>query len=141
MCDSPTSRSASDALHADSESERRTDRMYMLLTHTGFPDRDKLAHGIAALVQEQTKHPAVTDMIEHLDGNHDSILLQRALIAAALVYEPSMLQYLLDAPDTCSSTLSQYAVEILPPLLEELLNGNTSLKTFVLDITHAYTLL
>ena len=131
---------ASDQLHAESESERRTDRIYMLLTQKDYPARGKLAEGIGKLIEEQTKHPAVLDMIERL-SHGDQFTLQRALIAAALVYEPDLLQYLLDVPDTCSSTLSQYAVQVLPPLLENLLNGNASLETFVMDITHAYTIL
>lgn len=140
MCDSATSRKASDLLHAESESDRRKDYVYMLLTQQNFPARSKLTRGIAAMVAEQSKHPAVMEMIEGLNGEN-AYLIERALVAAALVYEPDLLQYLLDAPNTCSSTLSQYAVNVLPPLLNELLNGNVSLEMFVLNMTHAYMLL
>ena len=127
-------------MHVECESDRNTDKMYRILTDDHCVDRQNLARGIANLVEEQSKHPAVTNMIEHLGGKY-SVRLHRALIAAALVYEPDFLQYLLDSHDMCSSTLSQYATLILPPMLEELLNGNTTLDDFVLDITHAYTIL
>lgn len=144
MSDSVTSHRAvaraSASMHDECESDRRIDLMYRILTDEDCAVRQKLVRGIVGLVEERSKHPAVTAMVERLGGDH-SVTLQRALIAAALVYEPDFMQYMLDAPDTCSSTLSQYAVVGLPAPLDALLDGNTSLENFVLDITHAYTVL
>jgi len=114
--------------------------MYRILTDEECTARSKLALGIAVLVGEQSKHPAVADLIKHVKAEHPA-MLHRAIIAAALVYEPDFLQYMLDTNDTCSSTLSQYAVQVLPPFLDELLNGNVTLNDFVLNITHAYMIL
>ena len=138
MSVSTTSHSAT--LHEACEHDRHKDVMYRILTVRTCPIRDKLAHGIGKLIAGHSKHPAVMYVIEQLDAEH-AILVQRALIIVALVYEPDFLQYALELPNTSGSAISEYAVVILPALIDEVLNGNIALDDFVLQAIHAYTVL
>ena len=129
-------------LHDAGESERRSDLVYRIFTDAECGERGKLAHGIAKLIRENSAHPAVSLLIEHLKEDNDRTpLLHRALVMAAMAHEPDFLQYTLDKGGTCSSTSSQFAVTVLPDIIEKLLNGDMSLPDFVLHGTHAYTAL
>ena len=134
--------SLSASIHDAGESERRTDLMYCILTATECSERSNLARGICKLIQETSPHPAVSAIVEHLSADDDrTATVQRALIMAAMAHEPDFLQYALDTGGTCSSTISQFAVTVLPALIEKVLNGDMSLPDFVLCGTHAYTTL
>ena len=127
-------------LHAMGENERRHDLLYNMMTNPSCAETAQLARGIVKLIQENSSHPAVEDLVQTSMGEH-AIVIRRALIFAALSQEPDFLQYVLDAKNTCSSTVSQLAVVVLPPVIECLLNGTIDLKDFVLQCTHAYTTL
>jgi len=129
-------------LHDAGESERRSDLVYRIFTDAECEERKKLAHGIAKLILENSAHPAVNMLVEHLkDDNDRTPLIHRALVMAAMAHEPDFLQYTLDTGGTCSSTISQFAVTVLPGIIDKLLNGDMTLPDFVLHGTHAYTAL
>ena len=140
MCDSMTSLRTS--LHDAGESERCRDLVYRIFTDSECVEREKLAHGIAKLILDNSVHPAVLMLIEHLKKDTDRMpLIHRALVMAAMAHEPDFLQYTLDTDGTCSSAISEFAVTVLPVIIEKLLNGDMSLPDFVLHGTHAYTAL
>ena len=127
-------------LHRQSEDERCRDLMYRVLAKDADTKRTELARGVSKMVSRYTTHPATTQLHQLIDGKHAAVV-QRTLIVAAAVHEPDFLQYLMEQDDVCTSTLSQYAVDVAPQLVDDLLNGNTDLAEFAVGALHAYTAL
>ena len=133
-------------MHVAAEEDRRKDAMYRMLTSETSILRDKLCSGIAKLVHSRSTHPAIMEMIEATELRvptsdfYDRVrpTLQRALIIAAIAAEPGFMQYVMDLPDICTSTMSEYITRTVPPLVQELLNGNLALDEFVNKATHEY---
>lgn len=135
MCSTPVSQH--EAFTAGDQ-ERRTDQLYAILVDRDNNLRTQLVKGLHGFITSKTKHAAVNDVF---DNHSVSPLVQKSLILAAITREPDFLQHLMERHDTCNSSLSQYAVQILPPLLEQLLDGKLALDSFVLKATHEYILL
>jgi len=112
--------------------------MYTILVHTDNDMRKQLVKGLQSFITSKVMHPAVGDMF----STHSmSATVEKSIVLAAIVHEPDFLQHLMDREDTCNSALSQYTVQVLPSLLEQLLNGQIALDTFVLKATHEYIIL
>ena len=122
------------SLHREGEQERRGDIMYGVLVAASGELREKLARGVMRLVQERSKHPAIVDIASRLDD----VLVQRAIILAALAHEPDFLQHVLEMPGVCRSTMSEFAVKVLPALIDGFVCGDVDLPGFVLGAVHAY---
>jgi len=104
-----------------------------MLTLERHKTRDKLAQGIRKLVLSQTQHPAVHKML-----NAGSVIIDRAMLLAAMYIEPDFLRYLMEQPGVCTSTMSEYAANVLPSLVQDVLDGNLSVQDFVHNATQAY---
>ena len=120
-------------MHIACEKERRHDTIYCMLTLEHDKTRDKLVQGIRKLVLSQTQHPAVHKMM-----NAGNVTIDRAMLLAAAYIEPDFLRYLMEQPGVCTSTMSEYAANVLPSLVEEVLDGNLSVTEFVHRATQAY---
>ena len=118
--------------------ERRQDLMYQMLVFSNSEERTKLTNGLQKFIKSRITHPAVDEMFSCVPMPP---LLERAIVLAALVQEPDFLQHMMDRTDTCSSSLSQYVVDVLPPHLNQLLNGVCNMRQFVMNATHAYIIL
>ena len=118
--------------------ERCSDALYDMLVHNDNKLRKQLVQGLHSFITSKTQHPAVDDMFVALNM---SPMLERAILIAAIAREPDFLQHLMEKQDTCNSSLSQYALNVVPPLLEQLLDGKLALDDFVLKATHEYIIL
>ena len=67
-----------------------------------------------------------------------SVIVERAMIIAAIHTEPDFLAYMMDMPCVCSSTLSEYVAHVLPDLANQLMNGMLQLEEFVAEATYQY---
>jgi len=122
------------SLQREAEQERLRDIMYRVLVTTPCLECGQLAKGVTRLVQGRSQHPAIVDVAARMDD----VLVQRAVILAALVHEPDFLQHVLDIPGVCRSTMSEYALRVLPELIEKFICGDVVLPDFVLGAAHAY---
>ena len=89
------------------------------------------------MVQKRSAHPGVADVAQHLNDN----MVQRAVVLAALVQEADFLQHVLDIQNVSSSAVSEFAVNVLPPIVDRFINGKSTLPEFVIDACHAYVIL
>ena len=125
--------------HDLGHNERHADFFYNLMTQQNMSARPKLVKGIQKFIEnKQSTHVAMQQMFAF-----DTVptVIERAIILAAIVHEPDFLQHLMDRKDTCSSSLSQFVVNVLPNLVEQLFNGTIDLQDFVLRATHLYIIL
>lgn len=125
--------------HDLGKAERETDFFYNLMTKHNMATRQKLVQGIQKFIENKhSTHGAIQQMFVF-----DTVptVIERAIILAAIVHEPDFLQHLMDREDTCSSSLSQFVVNVLPNLVEQLFNGTIDLQDFVLRATHLYIIL
>ena len=120
------------------QQERCTDVLYDMLVNSISNVRTQLVSGLHSFITSKTQHPAVDDMFL---SKHMSPLIERAIVIAAIAKEPDFLQHLMERNDTCNSSLSQYAIDIVPQLLESLLDGKLTLYDFVAKATHEYIIL
>jgi len=127
-------------MHEHGENERCRDMIYRMLTIDHDREREGLAHGISKMIADYTTHPAAVQLDSTIEGVHATVV-QRVLLIAAIANEPAFLQHLMEQENVCSSTLSQYAVNVAPQLIEQLLNGNLNLDDFAAEALHAYTIL
>lgn len=128
-----------DEAYRQSNQERLTDAMYQVLTSRAENNlRGKLVNGLRAFILSKVSHPSVDDMFRHVDG---CAAVQKAIVLAAIAREPDFLQHLMEREDMCSSSLSQYAVDVLPPLITDVLDGKMTIDDFVLKATHEYIIL
>ena len=111
--------------------------MYSILMARSCGARQKLATAVLNMVQDRTRHPAVLDVQRRMD----QCVVQRAVLLAAMVQEPDFLQHVLEMPSVCSSTLSEYVVNVLPAIVDDFMCGKTTLPEFVLEASHAYVIL
>ena len=125
-------------VHRAGSKERSQDLMYQILVLPNSEERSKLTKGLQKFIKSRITHPAVDEMFSCAPMPP---LLERAIVLAALVQEPDFLQHMMDRTDTCSSSLSQYVVDVLPPYLNNLLNGVHNIQQFVMNATHAYIIL
>lgn len=119
------------------EDEKCQDNMYKMLVHEQNKERSKLVEGIMKMVLDYTQHPAVQLVHRNLNGML-SPTIQKVLLVAACAHEPGFLQYFLDQETICSSTISQYAFQTAPELIENYLNGKVRTDEFVTQAVHAY---
>ena len=112
--------------------------VYRILTKPVDQERENLARGITQMLLDYSTHPEVTRLGEWITGDH-AALVQKVLIVAAIVHDPDFLQYLMNHGSTCMSALSQYSVDVAPPIIESLLDGDVALDDFVAAAIHAYT--
>lgn len=121
-------------MHRASESDRVRDVVYQILTDASHPLREQISAAVVQMICDYSKHPAIIQMTKH----SSEPVIQKALILAAIYMEPDFLTYMMNMNQTCSSTLSEYVAHVLPPLIERLLNGATTIPLFVEEATHAY---
>ena len=124
-------------MHEKGKQERLQDAFYAILTTSADNVRPQMASGIMRMVQGRSTHPGVTDVAQHLDDS----LVQRAVVLAALAQEADFLQHVLEMEHVSSSAVSEFAVNVLPPILDRFMCGKTTLPEFVLDACHAYVIL
>lgn len=124
--------------HDAGSHERSNDLLYRILLQEHNEERTQLTRGIQKFIQSRIQHPAVHEMFSTVPMLPT---LERAIILAALVQEPDFAQHMMDHNDICSSALSQYIVDVLPPCMNQLLNGEYDLREFVMSATHAYIIL
>ena len=127
-------------LHSTAEDLRCQDAVYRMLTLRTDDEREDLARGISHMAMDYSNHPEVSRLREYITGKH-AALVQKVLIIAGIAHEPMFLQHMIQHEGTCSSTLSQYSVDVVPPLIEGLLDGNINMEDFVVAALHAYTTL
>jgi len=130
--------SQQNALHEIGEMQRCSDMVYRMLTKTVDQERENLARGITQMLLEYSTHPEVKRLGDSITGDHAG-LIQKVLIIAAISHDPDFLQYLMNHDSSCTSTLSQYSVDVAPPIIERLLDGDITLDDFVAAAVHAYT--
>jgi hypothetical protein len=114
--------------------EREQDAFYRILFLEDSTLRTNVARGVLKMVQDVSTHPAVAEVQECLQSRcHNTKVVEKALILAALCKEPEFVQYMLDMKGVSSSAVSQFTVEKLVPSVERVLNGNLQLSEFVLE--------
>lgn len=104
-----------------------------MLTLQTCRKRKELVQGIRKLVAEHSKHPAVHEMLQTNTADTEKVLL-----VAAMYAEPDFIAYVLDQPGVPRSAVSEFIAQEVPPLVECLLNGNTTVQEFVANVTYAY---
>lgn len=116
--------------------------MYNILTQDNCQLRSQLAGGVVKMLRDISKHPAVDSIERELHKTaQQTRLIERALILAALVFEPNFLQHILLLPNMCSSTISEFTVQIAQAQLDEYVCGKFDLAHFVENMTHLYIIL
>ena len=138
MCSSPKVTSLLRKMHEEGEKERCSDCMYQMLVSNNCPTRSQLAHGIVNMLDEMTTHPVLSDVKKCLKDEHLRCNLERALLVAALSFEPNFTEHVFSMPNICRSTMSQFLVTVVQPQTEQYLNGGMTLVEFVNHLTHAY---
>ena len=122
------------SLHRKGVQERSQDALYSMMTACSSHTLHRLASGIMRMVQERSTHPGVSAVKQRVSD----VLVQRAVVFAALGQEADFLQHVLDMENVSSSAVSEFAVNVLPPILDKFLSGKSTLPEFVLDASHAY---
>ena len=127
-------------MHRQAEAEKSQDDMYQMLVQDSHAGRDELAHGIMNMIADYTQPPATQKVRKYITGEHAAVV-QKVLLVAACAHEPNFLQHMLEQNAVCSSTLSEYAVQIIPALIQNYLDGKVNTRDFLAEAIHAYIIL
>jgi hypothetical protein len=120
-------------MHLCCEDERRRDGLYCMLVDDTHDVRSKLVLGIHKLVRSQSTHPAMSSMCAARTP-----LLDKAVLLAALAIEPDFFGYMAKLDHVCASAVSELVANVMPGLLQSVLDGNMSIPKFVSEGTRAY---
>ena len=120
-------------MHLCCEDERRRDGLYCMLVDDTHDVRSKLVLGIHKLVRSQSTHPAMLKMCAARTP-----LLDKAVLLAALAIEPDFFGYMAKLDHVCASAVSELVANVMPGLLQSVLDGNMSIPKFVSEGTRAY---
>ena len=120
-------------MHQCCEADRRQDGLYCMLVDDRHDARSKLVLGIHKLVRSQSTHPAMSIMC-----GARTPLLDKAVLLAALAIEPDFYGYMAKMEHVCASAVSELVANVMPDLLQNVLNGTSSIAHFVSEATRAY---
>ena len=118
------------------DADRMVDELYAFLVGETPGGWDRIVQGVYSMVNDRSRHPAVIESLKHAKAGDRT--LQRAILLVALYIEPEFFNYMCERPGIDASALSQFVVDVLPPIITLFLNGEVDLQYCVSQCTLAY---
>ena len=110
--------------------------MYMFLVHDTAIGWDRIIDGVYSMIHDRTTHPAVLQCTGQAKKGDRTII--RALVLMSLCVETEFVRYLCTLPNVDASAISQFALDILPSLTNDFMDGRVDAEYFVSQATLAY---